>query len=307
VVLTRIPVTASDAATAEADVFLDALNGAGTTEFGAGQVILPGFTSDAAYSALLDHAAATGRTALLDLGPTPVVADVVATITALRGREGAERVGAIAGAGRAPITGGQTRTVSGVIIAAGAAARMDSRVGHANRMVAGQTEFQDAGLSRVATAGATASFTDAELNDLADAGISPLLQRPLGVTLYDWLSISDDPLWAQLNFGRMAMQIGAQAGGFLEQFLFRPIDGKGHLFAECEAGLEGEVFLPLFQSDALYGATPADAYSVAVSAVTTPAEVAAGTLHAACSAVFTPGARRVEFDVTVRRAGEVPA
>lgn len=307
VVLTRIPVTAGDLATTDDEVFLEALAAASTTEFGVGQVLLPGLTTEAAHSALLDHAYATGRTVLLDLGNTPTAADVVTTLTPLRGRQGAERAGAIVGGVLAPITGGSTRTIAGSIVAAGAASRMDARVGHANRMVAGVTEFQDAGLSRVGTAGSTVSFTDDELDDLADVGAIPILNRPAGAMLYDWVSISDDPDWQQLNFGRMAMQIGAQAGSFLEQFLFRPIDGKGQLFAECEAGLEGEVFLPLFNSAALYGSTPAEAYRVAVSSVTTPADVAAGTLRAACAAVFTPGGRRIEFDVTVRRAGEILA
>lgn len=307
VVLTRIPLAANSLATADADDFLDALNTASTTEFGVGQVLLPGLTSTAAHSALLDHGYATGRTVLLDLGDSPSVADVTAAITPLRTRQGATRAGAIVGSVLAPVTGGATRTIPGSILAAGATSRMDARVGHANRMVAGLTEFTDSGLSYVGTAGATASYSDDELNDLADLGVSPIISRPAGATLYDWLSISDDPDWRQLNYGRMAMQIGATAGSFLEQFLFRPIDGKGQLFAECEAGLEGAVFLPLYNVGALYGSTPAEAFTVQVSAITTAAEIAAGTLHAAVATQFTPGARRVEFDVTVRAAGAVSA
>lgn len=264
--------------------------------FGPGQVLIPGVDTPAAHNALIAHAETSGRTVLLDGAATAGADDLQLIAASVAATAGAERAGLIAPWVTMPGPAGTTREVPGSVVAAGLAARGDARVGHANHAPAGDEH----GLVRRGIA-PTATFTNAELDDLHDAGVSVIRQRYGVPVLYGWRSLSDDERFRQLNAGRFSMQLGTGIHAAAEQFLFRQIDGQGRLFAELEGALRGYL-LPLWNADALFGATADDAFDVEVAAVNTDATIAAGELHAAVEVKLTPHTERIVIDVVTQIA-----
>ncbi|MFW6776072.1 hypothetical protein ACOACO_17445 [Nocardioides sp. CPCC 205120] len=261
--------------------------------FGVGQVLIPGVATAAAHGALLAHAAATGRTVLLDAAKDAAAASLATTAAGLAAAEGADRAGLIAPWVEMPGPAGTTREVPGSVVAAGLAARGDAAVGHANHAPAGD---QGRGAGTV-TAGraVTVAYTGAERDTLHDAGVSVI--RLIGgvPTLYGWVALSDDATWRQLSAGRMAMQLQSGLTGVAGKFLFRQLDGRGLLYRELEGALRGYL-APIAATDALWGPV-ADAFDVDVEGVNTPTTAAAGELHAAVAVALTPHTERVVINV----------
>jgi hypothetical protein len=272
-----------------------------TDGFGPGQVLIPGVSDPTAYAALVTHAAATGRTVLLDGAVDAAAADLVTAATGLAAGTGVERAGLIAPWVTVPGPVGTTRDVPGSVIAAGLVGRNDAIVGHANNAPAGD-QGRNAGVSRQGR-DVTVHYTNDELDDLNDAGVSVIRQQYGQPTLYGWVSVSDDERFHQLNAGRMSMQLGTGIYAACEQFLFRQIDGQGRLFAELEGTLRGYL-LPLWNADALYGDTADDAFDVEVAGVNTPETITAGELHAAVAVALTPHTEKVVIDVVTSTAAQ---
>lgn len=267
-----------------------------TDTYGPGQVAIPGSSLASAHAALLSHANKTGRTVLLDGANGATAAALTTAATGLAASAGATRAGLVAPWVTVPAGAGTTRAVPGSVIAAGLAARGDAVVGHANHAPAGD-QSRSAGVSRNGVDVVT-TFTNAELDSLHDAGVSVIRQVHDKPTLYGWKSVSSDTRFAQLNAGRMSMQLGSGIQSAASQFLFRQIDGQGLLFAELEGALRGYL-LPLTggKEPALYGETADDAFDVEVAGVNTPTTIAAGELHAAVEVALTPHTERVVIDV----------
>jgi hypothetical protein len=261
-----------------------------SSDYGPGQVLIPGVSSAAAHTALLAHANTTGRTALIDHASNVTAAAFTASVTALAASPGAKTTGAPVPWVKMPVTGGGTRDVPGSIIAAGLAGRGDAVAGHANNAPAGD-QGRGAGFVEGAT-DVTVVYTDAELDSIHDAGGSAIRKILDTVQLYGWNSISSDVRFAQLNAGRMAMELGAGIRAGAAAFLFRQIDGRGQLFAELEGFLRGYL-QPLWSAGALYGAEADDAYDVNVADANTPATTTAGELRADVEVRLTPHAEKV--------------
>lgn len=262
--------------------------------YGVGQVAIPGVSDAAAHAALLAHAESTGRTVLLDGAVDATATELATAATGVAAAAGATRAGLIAPWVTVPAPAGTTRDVPGSVMAAGLVARGDARVGHTNHAPAG-SHHGGAGEIRRGR-GVTATFTNAELDTLHDAGVSVIRDIRGVPTLYGWRSLSDDERFRQLNAGRMAMQLEVGLHALNEQFLFRQIDGRGQLFAEVEGAQRGYL-LPLWAADALYGESADDAFDVEVAAVNTPETIAAGELHTAVEVALTPHTERVVIDV----------
>lgn len=269
-----------------------------TDTYGPGQVLIPGVATAGAYAALLDHSSATGRTVLLDTASAAVAATVVTAATGLAAGEGAERAGFITPWVTVPAAGGTTRDVPGSVIAAALAARGDARVGHTNHAPAGD-QGVGAGVVNKGV-NITTVFTTDELDDLADAGVSVIEQKYDRPTLYGWWSISSDTRFHQLNIGRLCMQLGSGIFGTVEKFLFRQIDGRGHLYAEVEGSLRGYL-QRLWSADALFGETPDDAFDVSVINENTPEMANAGELKAAVEVTPTKFTQAITIDVVVNQ------
>lgn len=267
--------------------------------FGPGQVLIPGVATPAAHAALLAHANTSGRCVLLDGEVDATSAELVTLATGLAAGEGAERAGLIAPWVNVPGAGGVARQVPGSIIAAGLAAREDAVAGHANSAPAGDKGY-GAGVVRGGLA-PTVLFTDAQHDALHDAGVS-VIRDVLGApTLYGWVSLSDDPTFRQLNVGRMTMQLATGIKAGARKFLFKNIDGQGHLYAEFEGFLRAYL-QPLWIAGALYGAEADDAYDVDVQGVNTAATAADGELHSVVAAKLTQHTEKVIIDVTTSLA-----
>jgi len=269
--------------------------------FGPGQVLIPGVHTAAAHAALLAHADSSGRTVLLDGDPEATAASLAASAGALAGAEGALRAGFFAPAVSMPGPGGVAREVPASVIVAGLTARGDSAMGHANNAPAGD-QGRGAGVVNGAL-GVSAAYSDADLDSLHEAGVSVIRLVNGQPTLYGWRSVSADERFRQLNAGRMAMQLSSGVHALAEQFLFRQIDGQGHLYAELEGALRGYL-LELYDKGALYGEDAAAAFDVEVADVNTPATAAAGVLHAAVAVRLSQHTEQVVINVVTSLATE---
>lgn len=263
--------------------------------FGAGQLLIPGIATPAAHAALVEAAAAQSRVALLDAGEDDAaVAALAAVGTGLTAAENAQSIAPFAPWVQVPVAGGTTRTVPPSVFAAGLAARGDARVGHTNHAPAG-THSDGAGVIRSGV-GVTASFTNTELDTLHDAGINVIRMVDGKPTLYAWRSVSDVPALRQFNVGRTIMLLGLGVRVLAEKFLFRQIDGRGHLYAELDGALRGYL-APLWAADALYGATADDAFDVDVASVNDAQTAANGELHASVEVALTQHTEKITINV----------
>ncbi len=115
------------------------------------------------------------------------------------------------------------------------------------------------------------------------------------------------PFW-QANCSRTRMWIKAQALAIGENFLFRPIDGRGLLALALKAALD-EPLLRLYSINGLYGDRPGTAFNVIVgSVINTTNTIAQGELHAAVEARLSLHAKAVIIDLfSVPVAGNVSA
>jgi hypothetical protein len=265
-----------------------------SSDYGPGQVTIPGVSSAAAHTALLAHANTTGRTVFLDLASNVTAAAASTTLTALAASPGAKTAGAVVPWVKMPVTGGGTRDIPGSVIGAGLAGRGDAFAGHANNAPAGD-QGRGAGFIDGAT-DVTVAYTDTELDTIHDAGGSAVRNILGTVQLFGWKSISSDARFKQLNAGRMAMQLASGIRAGAAAFLFRQIDGRGQLFAELEGFLRGYLG-PLWARNALYGAEADDAFEVNVVDANSPATVTAGELRADVEVRLTPHAEKVTISV----------
>lgn len=275
-----------------------------TTDYGPGQVVIPGVNTAGAYAALIDHAASTKRTVLLDAAKDATATALTTAAAGLAAGDGAERATIVAPWVTVPGPGGVAREVPGSVIAAGLAARGDARVGHTNHAPAFDQGVGAGAVQRGIDV--TTTYTAAEQDALHDAGVS-VIRNVRGVpTLYGWVSLSSDDRFRQLNWGRMHMELYYGISALVEQFLGRQIDGQGKLFAELGGALRG-YFLRLYEADALYGSAPDDAYDVDTVTPNTAATVQAGELHALAEVSLSAHTEKVVIDVTTNIAEGVAA
>lgn len=268
-----------------------------TEDLGPGQVSAPGRTTVAAHQALIDHARTKNRTAYLD------AADQASKATLKTARDAIKAYNESARAGLfgtwvtiPPIAGSVTeRNVPGSAFAAGVTARTDALEGTAGAAPAGEVST-----ARFATGIRTPAggFTDADYEELNLAGINMTqFFKHRGTQLYGFRSVTTDADWIQLTAQRLRMSLLAKLRDRAATFVFRTVDGRGHVFAELAGALTG-VLLTEYALGALYGTTPDDAFSVDVSdAVNTAATIAAGEIKAVVAARFSPFAELVQLEV----------
>jgi hypothetical protein len=267
-------------------------------ELGPGQVLAPGAVTAAEHGALLDHAAATNRTALLDTPQDAAVADLTALVAPTRDHPNSQRGGAFTGWLLVPgIAGSGTRPVPPSAFVAGLIARNDPRNG-VNEAPAG-----DRGYARYAVAVSGPRYTDAERGELDDAGVNVVRLGYDGPQLYGFSGVSSDASWQFLTNQRLRMTLTSELAALGEPFLFRQLDGRGLLLAELRAVLLGALGR-YYARGALYGATAEDAYDVDVSeAVNKPETLRAGEVYATAVYVPSPFAERVRIDLVAGAVG----
>jgi hypothetical protein len=115
----------------------------------------------------------------------------------------------------------------------------------------------------------------------------------------------DDTNWLWFANSRVVMAITHEADAIAQNYLFRQIDGRRQLFASFEAELRA-MLLRYYTANALYGATPGDAFTVDTSStVNTTQTIAAGEVHAVIQVKTSPTAEWVQINV-VKVPLEVP-
>lgn len=262
-------------------------------DLGPGQVLYPGATDSASQEAVATHADERGRVALLDGEDTADASVLIAQASGLRdlGRSSA----LFAPWAIVPGPAGTTRTIPYSAVQAGLTARSDARSGNPNLAVAG-----DNGTCRYAVGLSQDGFSDEDREALNDAGVNVAVIRAGLVKTYGnktLVNAASDPNWVQFSNARLAMFVKNRAESVAETYLFSQIDGRGLKISEFAGDLQG-ILLPLYQIDALYGATPEEAFLVDVDSVNDDENLAEGILNAAIALKMSPSAERVVIEIT---------
>lgn len=283
-----------------------------TADLGPGQVLYPGATTTAMYTALLQHAESHNRTAILDGADTATVATLTGAATTLRALGDPARCGGLFAPwhvvpGPAAAT---TKTIPPSIIQAALIARRDREtfdplIGVCNPNSAAAGVKNDAGVSKVATGLSQEPWTDAQRETLNDAGVNVIRIVYNQVVTYGYRTLTSpvtDQLNIWLNNRRIDMAIIAAQVALGEEFNFGQVDGRGRKLAEFAAAISGRVMMPYWEVDALFGDSSEEAYHVETGDQVNPIEqLAKGEVRAETEVKRSPLIERTKL-IYVRRA-----
>lgn len=218
-------------------------------DLGAGAVAIPGQAASAVGSALIAHAKANARLALLAPAAAQSVAQAKAATVGLLTTSGAEHAGLFYPWVKIDDgTTGGTRTVSPEGYVAGVRARAHRQAGPW-RAPAGQIARAQYVLD------VERKLTRAEVNDLNANQVSPIAIIAGAPELYGWRSLSTDTRNYALLTGRDVMnEVAALGAERLEAYTFGTVDSKGHYLAELEAEMRA-VLEPMLSAGGLYERT----------------------------------------------------
>lgn len=261
---------------------------------GPGQIAMPGRTTATAYLNLAQHAKDNNRFAILDGTDTATVATMTAAAAAVRAGTNGKYAGMFAPWVTIPgLIPNTLRTVPPSALVAGLIARSDA---------ISDPDTAPAGLNGQALFALSADFTytDVQRDALNTGGVNIIRAMLGGIRLYGIRTLTDpvlDPNWIQFPGTRLYMAIVALGGNVLENHMFNKVDGKGKEFASLGGDLTAQL-VPFYTSGALFGASPAEAFSVNVgNAVNTPTTIANGELHAQISIRVSNDAELVVLDI----------
>lgn len=266
-----------------------------TQDKGPGQVAAPGRTTTAAHTALVAHAKANNRHALIDLADTSTVSTLTTEVA--NHRTDGRYAEAFAPWAVVPgIAEGTERTVPYSAVQAGMIARSEGVGNSPNVAVAG-----DNGRSLYAIDLSQSPWTDAQREVLNDAGVNVAIVRDGGVRTYGARTLVNAllaPGFLQAPASRTVMGLTSEAQAVGEGFLFSQIDGKGRKLAEFQGALQA-ICADYYDDGALYGETLQDAARVDVgSQVNPPEDLAQGILRAVIAVRVSPFAERVVIEIT---------
>jgi phage tail sheath protein FI len=265
---------------------------------GPGIIFAPGATTGTIYNMLASAALGEFRVAFLDGADSPTASTLIAAVkgivdtTLKRSRFAGYFVPWLIVPG---LTSGTVRKIPPSPAVAGRFAYNMSRGMSANEPAAGENGRLDTVIAFSQT------YTDADRQTLNANGIN-VIRDIYGVSkIYGWRSTADpvnDPKWIALNNSILHRQIVAEAQAVGERFIFRQIDGQGHLVSEFGGALSGEVCMPLFLAGSLYGSNPQEAYKVDVGpSVNTDTTIANNEMHAVISVRMAPFGEEVDIEI----------
>lgn len=274
-----------------------------TTDYGPGQVSVPGATTDLAHQQIIAHATTNNRIALLDAVDTPTATTLrtaaTNTLTGATDPTTAAHGGLFAPWIQIPgvPAGGPiptaTRTVPQSAMVAAGCARVDAG-SNPNIAPAG-----DAGTSSYAI-GVTQAYSDADRAALNAAGVNVAryFNGVARVKLYGFRTLSADPLHIQMNWARLDMAIFADAGRIGRQVAgWAQIDQRDQVFSRLQGALTG-MLTSYFTKGALYGGNPNDSFTVNVGPdINTLATRQAGQINAAIALKRSPVGEFVNIGV----------
>lgn len=274
---------------------------------GPGQVSAPGRSTTAAYSALLAHAEAYNRVALLDSADVTSAdrSSLIASAAALQALGAGVRYGGLHApwVNIAGLVASTTRAVPASAVKAGLIARNDA-VNDPGQAADGVNGRSAAAIS------VRAAFTDDDYEALNAGAVNLFRAFPQyggEVRAYGDRSLADKdtyPLYWQLPWARLFMAVRAQGQDIAEHYVFSQVDGRGHTLAAYAGELTG-MLLELYNADAFYGDSPAEAFNVNVgSAVNTIGDIADGNIRAVISVRMSPFSELVRLEITRRSITE---
>ena len=265
-----------------------------TPEFGDGAVAVPGQTGATIWSALISHAVANNRVALLAAAKSETTGNLQTNAASLN----SEYAGLFAPWVVVPTTGGATKTISPEGYVAACRARAHKAFGPW-RAPAGTLAVANYVL------GVDQVFTAAQAEDLDAAKVSIIRSFGGTVRLYGWRSLSNDTdNWTFLKDRDLLNRLVYESNRILEKFVFETIDTKGHLLSLINAELVGMVD-PIAKANGLYaryddqGDQIDPGYLVDTgSAINTPNTLAQNRVNAKLSVRIAPVGAWVDLTIT---------
>lgn len=267
-----------------------------TPDYGPGQVSMPGRSTTAALDAVTLHAMNNNRTALLDSADQAAKTALYTSVDGVKSDAGGPYAALVGSWVEIPPVSGTTsvRAVPGSAFMAGVIARVDRLEGTAGAAAAGQVS-QAQFVTGVRQP--TVAFTEQDYTDLNGRGVIMLRNfRNRGIMAYGFRSVSTDADWRFLTATRLRMSLTAKLNAVAQGFVFRTVDGRGHLFAELEGALSG-VCKGEWEAGALYGDSPEEAFSVEVAAANTDTTLQNGELRAIVAGRFSAFAELVIIEI----------
>lgn len=296
---TALTAGTDDRASVVSGDYVTALDARAPADLGDGLVAIPGQLASVVGLAVLDHVVATNRLAALALGQAATSADAVDAASQLRGLAGSEHVGLFYPWLKVPDGAGGTRDVSpeGFVAAARTRAHLETGPERAPGGAISQASYV---VDVTSVVGRVAG------DSLDNAGVSVI--RPIpggGIRLYGWRSLSDDiDNYALLTGRDMLNYLEVEGERRLEQFVFRTVDARGHLFSDIAAELIGLVepirvrggLYELFSGD---GAQVDPGYAVNTSeTVNTPQRLALNEVNAELGVRVSPTGAIINLLIT---------
>jgi hypothetical protein len=272
-----------------------------TKDLGPGAIAVPGQVSSAVGAGLRDHSKDRNRIALLAVASGASIADAKVAATALAGTTGSEHAGIFYPWVTIPATVDTTRDISPEGFVAAMRARAHELEGPWRAPAGGIAEARF-------VLGLQKELTRTEGDDLDLAKVNAIRKIAGSPRTYGWRSLSNDlDNWALLTGREVLNVLVHQAEEMLEDYVFRSIDGKGHLFKEVEGELLG-LAEPMRAKGGLYerrdpetGDLIDPGYKVDTSAaVNTPASIAAGEVKATLAVRVSPTGTLIK--VTIAKA-----
>lgn len=279
--------------------YVTALDARATKDLGAGIVAVPGQTSAAVGAGLIAHGVTNNRLAALALAATATAEDAISAAATLRGTTGSEYAGLFFPWIKVPDGAGGTRNVSPEGYVAAVRTRAHLAEGP-ERAPGGEISQAEYVLDTVT------AIDRATGDELDSAGVSAIRAIPGGgIRLYGWRSLSDDVDNYALLTGRdMLNYLVVEGERRLEQYVFRTVDPRGHLFSEIAAELVGLVE-PIRVRGGLYaliddqGNEIDPGYSVNTGpSVNTPARLAAQEVWAELGVRVSPTGAVINLIIT---------
>ena len=270
---------------------------------GAGQVSAPGHTTSAGYLALIAHAGAAdsngffinNRFALLDDADSSSASTVASQVaTAQSGTDPSFGmllapwviVPGLSNAGVATVSP-STRTVPPSAFVAGRMAAVDASLNPGQPAAASFAPAQFA-------IGVTQTYSSNDRGMLDGAQVSVIRSINGVVQLYGYKTLALTSQFLPANYARMRMYIVGASQTIGASYDFAQIDGKGRAASKFQGDLSG-MLQSLWSEGALYGASPADSFTVTVNL--SPTLLAAGVLSAVEAVRLSPFANLVEIGV----------
>lgn len=259
---------------------------------GDGAVAIPGQSGPAVHAALVAHAEATNRIALLASSRGAAMSDLQSAAAAVN----SEYAGLFAPWVNVPLTGGGTRAISPEGYVAAVRARAHETVGPWRKPAGNIAKAQY-------VTGVDDNFGKTVHDTLYASRVNTIRINGTNIRLYGWRSLSiDEDNWADLKDRDLINRLTVAASELLENYLFDTIDSKGHLLAAIESALVGLVD-PISKADGLYPHYDTDGnqidpgYSVTVAAGSTTDSALRNEVHATLAVRVAPSGDLVTLSI----------